>query len=124
MSSGFRSSPSSRKWSDVTVNSVGVNCSKISATECDFTRTGLSGGFLRYFNVSLRVRAELPGRVSAWASAPWFQHYRNGKCRAEPSAGPPRPSPPSCVAPRASGPASHLNHQQRGGRPGTPRSWL
>lgn len=69
--------PSSRKWSDVTVNSVGVNCSKISATKCDFTRTGLSGGFLRYFNVSLRVRAELPGRVSAWASAPWFQHYRN-----------------------------------------------
>lgn len=72
--------PSSREWSDVTVSSVGVNCSKISATECDFTPTSLSRGFLRYFNVSLRVRAELPGlpgRASAWASVPWFQHYRN-----------------------------------------------
>uniref|UniRef100_G1PKF2 Interferon gamma receptor 2 n=2 Tax=Myotis lucifugus TaxID=59463 RepID=G1PKF2_MYOLU len=72
--------PSSREWSDVTVSSVGVNCSKISATECDFTPTGLSRGFLRYFNVSLRVRAELPGlpeRASAWALVPWFQHYRN-----------------------------------------------
>ncbi|XP_070263375.1 interferon gamma receptor 2 [Myotis yumanensis] len=72
--------PSSREWSDVTVSSVGVNCSKISATECDFTPTGQSPGFLRYFNVSLRVRAELPGlpeRASAWASVPWFQHYRN-----------------------------------------------
>ncbi|EPQ04273.1 Interferon alpha/beta receptor 1 [Myotis brandtii] len=76
--------PSSREWSDVTVSSVGVNCSKISATECDFTPTGQSRGFLHYFNVSLRVRTELPGlpeRASAWASVPWFQHYRNGAQR-------------------------------------------
>lgn len=96
LSSVCRSSPSSREWSDVTVSSVGVNCSKISATECDFTPTSLSRGFLRYFNVSLRVRAELPGlpgRASAWASVPWFQHYRNGE-RGGPSAVPSRPSPP------------------------------
>lgn len=69
--------PTDRGWSDVTEDSIGVNCSRISATECDFTSRGLSRGFLHYFNVSLRVRAELPGRVSAWASVPWFQHYRN-----------------------------------------------
>uniref|UniRef100_A0A8C9PH24 Interferon gamma receptor 2 n=1 Tax=Spermophilus dauricus TaxID=99837 RepID=A0A8C9PH24_SPEDA len=50
-----------------------VNCTQITATECDFTAAGLSKGF----NVTLRLRAELGELVSAWVTMPWFQHYRN-----------------------------------------------
>lgn len=54
-----------------------ANCTRITATECRFTTASLSGGFPKDFNVSLRVRAELGPRVSAWATVPWFQHFRN-----------------------------------------------
>lgn len=68
------------KWSDVDGNPtkpVKVNCSKITKTECNFTPTSLSKGFVSYFNVSLRVRAELQDRTSPWALVPWFQRYLN-----------------------------------------------
>lgn len=94
-----------------------MNCSKISATKCDFTPTSLSQGFLRYFNVSLRVRAELPGlpgRASAWASVPWFQHYRNGER-----------GPLASLSTRLClGPASHPEPPAERRAHGTPRSWL
>uniref|UniRef100_A0A8C2YMC2 Interferon gamma receptor 2 n=1 Tax=Chinchilla lanigera TaxID=34839 RepID=A0A8C2YMC2_CHILA len=63
----------SNNWDDVSL----VNCSQITATECRFTTANFSGGFQKDFNVSLRVRAELGCRVSAWATVPWFQHFRN-----------------------------------------------
>lgn len=65
------------EWSDVNNKPDGVNCSKITATECNFTPTGLSKGFVPWYNISLRVRAELQDRASAWVTAPWFQHCRN-----------------------------------------------
>ncbi|XP_027785163.2 interferon gamma receptor 2 isoform X1 [Marmota flaviventris] len=65
------------EWHDVTVKSIGVNCTQITATECDFTAASLSKGFLLHFNVTLRLRAELGELVSAWVTMPWFQHYRN-----------------------------------------------
>uniref|UniRef100_G3U2E2 Interferon gamma receptor 2 n=1 Tax=Loxodonta africana TaxID=9785 RepID=G3U2E2_LOXAF len=61
------------EWGDVS----GVNCTKTTETWCNFTAASLSQGFPRHFNVSLRVQAELGERVSAWATVPWFQHYRN-----------------------------------------------
>ncbi|ELK04506.1 Interferon-gamma receptor beta chain [Pteropus alecto] len=67
----------SDKWSNVHAPYTEVNCTRITATECSFTQTSLSKGFPLHFNVSLRVRAELAERVSAWVTAPWFQHYRN-----------------------------------------------
>lgn len=69
----------SNEWQDVTVTSIGVNCTQITATECDFTAAIPSNPFLLTFNISLRVRAELGELVSAWVTVPWFQHYRNGK---------------------------------------------
>ncbi|KAF7485236.1 hypothetical protein GHT09_003223 [Marmota monax] len=65
------------EWHDVTVKSIGVNCTQITATKCDFTAAGLSKGFLLHFNVTLRLRAELGELVSAWVTMPWFLHYRN-----------------------------------------------
>ncbi|KAM6161739.1 interferon gamma receptor 2 [Erethizon dorsatum] len=53
-----------------------TNCTQTTATECNFTAS-LSGGFPKHFNVTLRVRAELGQHVSAWATVPWFQHFRN-----------------------------------------------
>ncbi|XP_039713799.1 interferon gamma receptor 2 isoform X2 [Pteropus medius] len=67
----------SDKWSNVHAPYTEVNCTRITATECSFTQTSLSKGFPLHFNVSVRVRAELAERVSAWVMAPWFQHYRN-----------------------------------------------
>ncbi|KAM9200937.1 interferon gamma receptor 2 isoform 2-T2 [Dugong dugon] len=61
------------EWDDV----AEVNCRKTTETWCNFTEAGLLQGFPRHFNVSLRVQAELGDRVSAWATVPWFQHYRN-----------------------------------------------
>ncbi|KAM7132195.1 interferon gamma receptor 2 [Molossus nigricans] len=74
--------PASSTWMDVNGRNspITVNCWGILATECDFTPAGLSPDFLGFpmhFNVSLRVRAELEARTSAWVAAPWFQHYRN-----------------------------------------------
>ncbi|XP_036098689.1 interferon gamma receptor 2 isoform X2 [Molossus molossus] len=74
--------PASSTWMDVNGRNspIMVNCWGILATECDFTPAGLSLDFLGFpmhFNVSLRVRAELETRTSAWVAAPWFQHYRN-----------------------------------------------
>lgn len=69
--------PDSSEWFDASYE--GVNCMKTTSTECNFTPTSFSKGFPLHFNISLRVRAELEGRVSAWVMAPWFQHYRNGK---------------------------------------------
>uniref|UniRef100_A0A8C5JU97 Interferon gamma receptor 2 n=1 Tax=Jaculus jaculus TaxID=51337 RepID=A0A8C5JU97_JACJA len=71
------------QWHDVTLEHPGVNCTKITATICDFT-AGPSKGFLPHFNVSLQVRAELGELTSSWVTVPWFQHYRNV------SVGPPR----------------------------------
>ncbi|XP_006862664.1 PREDICTED: interferon gamma receptor 2 [Chrysochloris asiatica] len=59
------------KWEEVSE----VNCTML--TVCNFTAANPSQGFPRHFNVSLRVRAELGELVSAWATVPWFQHYRN-----------------------------------------------
>ncbi|ELW62057.1 Interferon gamma receptor 2 [Tupaia chinensis] len=68
----------SSEWSDVSIESIGVNCTQVTATECDFTAASPSKGFPMHFNVYLRVRAELGEElVSAWATVPWFQHYRN-----------------------------------------------
>uniref|UniRef100_A0A8C5UVP0 Interferon gamma receptor 2 n=2 Tax=Microcebus murinus TaxID=30608 RepID=A0A8C5UVP0_MICMU len=64
-------------WSEVTPESTGVNCTQITATECDFTAPGLSKGFRMDFNVALRLRAELGDLHSAWVTMPWFQHYLN-----------------------------------------------
>ncbi|XP_047420229.1 interferon gamma receptor 2 isoform X2 [Sciurus carolinensis] len=63
------------EWQDV--QSTGVNCTQITATECDFTATSLADGFLPHFNVYLRVRAELGELASAWVTLPGFQHYQN-----------------------------------------------
>ncbi|XP_035139176.1 interferon gamma receptor 2 [Callithrix jacchus] len=57
--------------------SIGVNCTQITATECDFTAVSPSAGFPMDFNVTLRLRAELGALHSAWVTMPWFQHYRN-----------------------------------------------
>ncbi|KAM5281178.1 interferon gamma receptor 2 [Ctenodactylus gundi] len=67
----------SGNWRDVTVKSIGVDCTKIMATKCDFTAAGHSKGFPLHFNVSLQVRAELEAHTSAWTLGPWFQHLRN-----------------------------------------------
>uniref|UniRef100_A0A2K6EGW5 Interferon gamma receptor 2 n=1 Tax=Propithecus coquereli TaxID=379532 RepID=A0A2K6EGW5_PROCO len=67
------------EWFEVTPKSVGVNCTQITATECDFTAPGLSKGFPMDFNITLRLRAELGELHSAWVTMPWFQHYLNGK---------------------------------------------
>ncbi|XP_058379015.1 interferon gamma receptor 2 isoform X2 [Diceros bicornis minor] len=67
----------STKWSNVNNDPEGVNCMKITVTECNFTKTNISKGFPLHFNVSLRVRAELEERISPWVTVPWFQHYRN-----------------------------------------------
>ncbi|XP_054431957.1 interferon gamma receptor 2 [Pteronotus mesoamericanus] len=69
--------PDSSNWLDISPPSLGVNCSRIPATRCNFTSTNLSRGFQLHFNVSLRVRAELQERTSPWVVAPWFQHYQN-----------------------------------------------
>nr|KAF6474407.1 interferon gamma receptor 2 [Rousettus aegyptiacus] len=60
-------------WSNVRI----PNCTRITATECNFTHTSRSKGFPMHFNVSLRVRAEQAEHVSAWGTVPWFEHYRN-----------------------------------------------
>ncbi|XP_054556628.1 interferon gamma receptor 2 [Talpa occidentalis] len=62
-------------WHDTHRYLPGVNCTRITITWCNFT--GNEGGFSTHFNVHLRVRAELGDVVSAWATVPWFQHYRN-----------------------------------------------
>lgn len=74
----FRYSASS-VWFDINGSElpITVNCWKILETECNFTPSSLSTGFPMHFNISLRVRAELAERRSAWVTAPWFQHYRN-----------------------------------------------
>ena len=56
-----------------------MNCSRITATECNLAPAGLAGVFQPLHNVSLRVRAELRERASAWAVVPWFQRYLNSK---------------------------------------------
>ncbi|XP_042543273.1 interferon gamma receptor 2 isoform X2 [Dipodomys spectabilis] len=63
----------SEHWHDVTVNSVGVNCTRIPETQCNFT----NARFLRCSSVSLHVRAELGEIVSAWTTGLWFQYYQN-----------------------------------------------
>ncbi|XP_021572720.1 interferon gamma receptor 2 [Carlito syrichta] len=65
------------EWSNVDVKSVGVNCTQIAATKCDFTAAGLSKGFQMDFKVTLRLRAKLGKLRSAWVTMPWFQHYLN-----------------------------------------------
>ncbi|KAM5333126.1 interferon gamma receptor 2 [Glossophaga mutica] len=66
--------PTSSNWFDIAPSrSHNVNCSGITATECNFA----PAGFQPMHSVSLRVRAELRGRASAWAAVPWFQHYLN-----------------------------------------------
>lgn len=72
-------SSTSSNWYDVNKEDSKVDCTNLTRTECDFTANSLSEGFPRRFNISLRVRAKLGGLVSAWATAPWFEHYRNGK---------------------------------------------
>ncbi|XP_027376416.1 interferon gamma receptor 2 isoform X1 [Bos indicus x Bos taurus] len=67
----------SSNWYDVNKEDSKVDCTNLTGTECDFTANSLSEGFPRRFNISLRVRAKLGGLVSAWATAPWFEHYRN-----------------------------------------------
>ncbi|KAG8518544.1 Interferon gamma receptor 2, partial [Galemys pyrenaicus] len=63
-------------WRNVTHNYFpGVNCVGLTVTWCNFT--GAPAGFSTHLNVSLRVRAELGDVASAWATVPWFQHYRN-----------------------------------------------
>ncbi|KAF6119077.1 interferon gamma receptor 2 [Phyllostomus discolor] len=69
----FRYATSS-DWFDLTPRqSRKVICSRIAATECNFA----PADFQTSHNISLRVRAELPERASAWAAAPWFQRYLN-----------------------------------------------
>ncbi|XP_066226404.1 interferon gamma receptor 2 [Saccopteryx leptura] len=68
---------SNSEWSDLNNQTVGVNCSKITVTKCNFTRTSHTNGFDPCHNITLRVRAELQDRVSAWMIAPWFIHYQN-----------------------------------------------
>ncbi|KAL4681809.1 hypothetical protein H8959_007286 [Pygathrix nigripes] len=65
------------EWFMTDVMSIGVNCTQITATECDFTAASPSAGFPMDFNVTLRLRAELGALHSAWVTMPWFQHYRN-----------------------------------------------
>ncbi|XP_045396527.1 interferon gamma receptor 2 [Lemur catta] len=65
------------EWFEVTPESIGVNCTQITATECDFTMPGLSKGFPMDFNIALRLRAELGELHSPWVAMPWFQHYLN-----------------------------------------------
>ncbi|XP_054531135.1 interferon gamma receptor 2 isoform X1 [Pan troglodytes] len=65
------------KWFMADIMSIGVNCTQITATECDFTAASPSAGFPMDFNVTLRLRAELGALHSAWVTMPWFQHYRN-----------------------------------------------
>lgn len=66
----------SSEWRNATPSYLpGVNCTGISVRRCNFT--GIPEGFSTHFNVSLRVRARLGDELSAWANAPWFQHYRN-----------------------------------------------
>ncbi|XP_023561363.1 interferon gamma receptor 2 [Octodon degus] len=65
----------SSDWNDVKPK-LG-NCTQLTVTECKFTTANLSEGFPKHFNVSLRVRAELGQHESAWATVPWFQHFRN-----------------------------------------------
>ncbi|KAM4888323.1 interferon gamma receptor 2 [Thomomys bottae] len=62
-------------WYDVTVQTIGVDCTGIPETQCNFT--GAMPGFPEHFNMSLRVRAELGEIVSAWTTMPWFQYYQN-----------------------------------------------
>ncbi|XP_053420551.1 interferon gamma receptor 2 [Nycticebus coucang] len=62
-------------WSDIDI--VGVNCTQITVTECDFTASGISKGFPMDFNVTLRLQAELGELHSAWVTMPWFLHYLN-----------------------------------------------
>ncbi|PNJ45946.1 IFNGR2 isoform 3 [Pongo abelii] len=65
------------KWFMADIMSIGVNCTQITTTECDFTAATSSAGFPMDFNVTLRLRAELGALHSAWVTMPWFQHYRN-----------------------------------------------
>ncbi|XP_036601288.1 interferon gamma receptor 2 [Trichosurus vulpecula] len=51
-----------------------VHCTKIAEPICNFTAAGC---FPPYFNVSLRIKAELGELVSDWALVPWFQLFRN-----------------------------------------------
>lgn len=69
----FLFSSASDTWSNVRI----PNCTRITATECNFTHSSRSKGFPMHFNVSLRVRAEQAEHVSAWGTVPWFEHYRN-----------------------------------------------
>ncbi|XP_051840904.1 interferon gamma receptor 2 isoform X1 [Antechinus flavipes] len=59
-------------WSSMTC----VNCTRIAESICNFTAYD-SSCFPHYFNISLRVKAQLGELVSDWALAPWFQHFRN-----------------------------------------------
>ncbi|XP_074156830.1 interferon gamma receptor 2 [Sminthopsis crassicaudata] len=54
-----------------------VNCTRIAESICNFTAAHHSSCFPPYFNISLRVKAQLGELVSDWALAPWFQHFRN-----------------------------------------------
>ncbi|KAF4025870.1 hypothetical protein G4228_018026 [Cervus hanglu yarkandensis] len=71
----------SSNWYDVNKEDSKVDCTNLTRTECDFTANSLSEGFPWRFNISLRVRAKLGGLVSAWATAPWFEHYRNASVK-------------------------------------------
>ncbi|XP_068931026.1 interferon gamma receptor 2 [Petaurus breviceps papuanus] len=51
-----------------------VHCTRIAEPICNFTAAEC---FPPYFNVSLRIKAELGKLVSDWALVPWFQHFRN-----------------------------------------------
>ncbi|XP_048202255.1 interferon gamma receptor 2 [Perognathus longimembris pacificus] len=62
-------------WYDVTVQTIGVNCTRIPETQCNFTEA--RPGFPWHFNVTLQVRAELGEIASAWTPVPWFQYYQN-----------------------------------------------
>ncbi|XP_055965369.1 interferon gamma receptor 2 [Sorex fumeus] len=63
---------STTEWSDVVDERI--NCSRVAAPLCNFTA---GQGFVYSYNVSLRVCAHQGSRASAWAFAPWFEHYRN-----------------------------------------------
>ncbi|XP_036983083.2 interferon gamma receptor 2 [Artibeus jamaicensis] len=70
--------PTSSNWFDLApLGSRGVNCFKITETQCNLAPAGQAAAFQPEHNVSLRVRAELRERTSAWAAVPWFQRYLN-----------------------------------------------
>ncbi|XP_074066572.1 interferon gamma receptor 2 [Macrotis lagotis] len=63
----------SNNWSKVHC----VNCTRIAEPICNFTAARSPGCFPYYFNVLLRVKAELGELVSDWASVPQFRHLQS-----------------------------------------------